>query len=82
MGCARHDGVSVELRRAPVIEGLECMTEMDFIPGVMAEIRIGCEAKRDMLVDEKARVMALLIQMSSEARDALEGESTIFVGLK
>lgn len=79
MGCARHDGVSVELHHAPLLPGLDCMTEIDYIPGVMAEVRIGCEAKRDMTKAEREDALKLLAQMSSEARDALDGQSTIFV---
>lgn len=78
-GVARHDGVSVELRHAPALPGLDCMTELDFIPGVMAEVRIGCEEKRDMTNGEREHALKLLSQMSSEARDLIDGASTIVV---
>ena len=71
LGCARHDGVSVELHRAPVIEGLECMTEIDYIPAVIAQVRIGCDQVREMDATDRARAMALLIKMAGSARGAL-----------
>lgn len=70
-GCARHDGVSVELHRAPVIEGLECMTEMDYIPTVIAQVRIGCEHVREMNATERSRAMALLVRLAESARGVL-----------
>lgn len=79
VGCARHDGVSVELRRAPALEGMDCMTEMDYIPTVIAQVRIGCGQTRDMEAIERARAMALLIRMSTGARDPLDGDTTIVV---
>ncbi len=79
MGAARHDGVRTMLRQAPAIEGFECMTEMEFIPGTVAEVRIGAQQKRDMTPVEQARAMAVLLRMATGARDALDGDSTIVV---
>ncbi len=81
IGCARHDGVSVELRHAPALHGMDCMTEMDYIPTVMAQVRIGCEAVRDMTALEQSRAMELLLRMAANARDVLDGDTTIAVGL-
>lgn len=77
MGVARHNGVSVELHRAPVIEGLECMTEMDYIPTVIAQVRIGCDQVREMNATERARAMGLLVKIASSARDVVESGSAI-----
>jgi hypothetical protein len=71
-GVARHDGVSVFLDRAPVLEGMECMTELDFIPQIIQQVRIGCQPTRDMGPAECARAMGLLIAMSTAARLALQ----------
>jgi hypothetical protein len=79
VGVACYDDVGVVLRHAPVIEGLEGMTEIDFIPGVMAEVRIGDEKARSMEPVERSRAMAVLISMATGARDPLDGEMTIAV---
>ncbi len=55
------------------------MTEMDFIPGVIAQVRIGCAQTRDLEAVERSRVMALLIRMATGARDPLNGDATIVV---
>lgn len=79
MGCARHDGVSVELTRAPDLPGMQHMTELDYIPHVIAVVRIGCEPTRDMTQAERTDAMTLLQQMASDARDALDGDSTLVI---
>lgn len=68
LGCARHDGVSVELHRAPDLVGMRHMTEMDYIPHVIAQVRIGCERVRDMTSEEQADALALLGRLSAAAR--------------
>ncbi len=68
MGIARHDGVSVELHKAPDIEGLQHMTEMDYIPGVIVDVRVGCEKTREMTAQEQYDTLALLARMSVAAR--------------
>ena len=68
LGVARHDGVSVDLRAAPVLPGVEGMTELDFIPLVVSEIRIGCGAVRDITAHERVAAQALLLRMAGEAR--------------
>jgi hypothetical protein len=79
-GCARHDGVSVELRRAPLIEGLDHAVELDFVPHVCAMVRVQPhEAMRDMSADEMHDALALLQAMAWQARDALDNGSTIVV---
>ncbi len=77
IGAARHDGVTVELHAAP--GGFAGCTELDFIPGVIAVIREGCEGTRDMNPAERSHAMALLIRMATEARDAVAGGSTLVV---
>lgn len=71
LGVARHDGVSVDLRTAPVLPGVDGMTELDFIPLVVSEIRIGCAAVRDMTTHERVAAQALLLRMAGEARAAV-----------
>lgn len=78
-GVARYDEVRTKLRKAPTIEGFECMTELEFIPGKIAEVRIGCQQKRDMTPVEQARAMAILIRMAAGARDPMDGDTTIAV---
>lgn len=71
LGVARHDGVSVELHHAPELHGLECMTEIDYIPTVIAQVRIGCEQVREMNATERAKAMALLVKIAESARGVL-----------
>ena len=70
-GVARHEGVSVWLDRAPALEGMECMTEIDYIPQIIQQVRIGCQPMRDMEPAECARVMGLLVRMAAVARQAV-----------
>ena len=77
VGVARHDGASVELHAAPT--GFMACSEIDFVPGVIAVVREGCNATRDMTPTEQSHAMALLIRMSTEARDAVDGGSTLVV---
>jgi hypothetical protein len=79
-GVARHDRVTVELQRAPSIDGLERAAEIDFIPYVCAMVRsTSSEAMRDMTQDEMHDALALLQAMAWQARDALDNGSTIVV---
>jgi hypothetical protein len=73
LGVARHDGVSVFLDRAPAIEGMECMTELDYIPQVIQQVRIGCDRLRDMEPAECALAMGLLVRLAQVARQAVGG---------
>lgn len=79
IGVARHDGVAVQIRRAPALDGMECMTEMDYIPTVIAQVRIGCEQVREMKDFERARAMGLLVRMAAAARDSIDGDTTLAV---
>lgn len=72
VGVARHDGVQVELRRCPLLRGWECVTEIDYVPQVIAHVRIGCEATRDMTADEQTAALAMLHRLAYVARGALE----------
>jgi len=77
-GIARCDGVQSELRAPPAL-GIADLSEIDFIPGVVAQVRQGHNALRDMTADEIACGRALLHRMAAGARDALSGASTIAV---
>ncbi len=78
-GAARHDGVHVHLTQPPVLPGLEAMTEIDYAPNIVALVRIGCESMRDMSMDEMHDALALLHKMAHDARDAIDGTSTLVV---
>lgn len=71
VGAARHDGVAVELRTAPRLPGLNDMTEIDYIPTVIAQVRTGCDAMRDMTAEERGWAHALLVRMAEFARAEL-----------
>lgn len=77
-GIARCDGVQSELRQAPAL-GILDLTEIDFIPGVVAQVRERQDGLRDMTSDEIAMARAVLHRMSTSARDALGGANTITV---
>jgi hypothetical protein len=79
IGVARCDGVQVEITWPPAIPGLESAAEIDFIPHVIAQVRIGSERIRDMTDNEKRDALAILQAMAHQARDAIEGGSTIVV---
>lgn len=79
VGVARHDDVQRVLRHAPELPGMECMTEIDYIPHVIAQVRIGCEPTRDMTQEERTAALAMLVRMSTGAKDGMDGETTIAV---
>ncbi len=79
IGVARHDGVESILRHAPWLEGLPGISEIDYIPTVMAHVRIGHERIRDMTAIEQSRAMELLLRMAANARDVLDGDTTIAI---
>lgn len=81
-GIARHEGVSADFTELPELQGFEGATEADFVPGIIAAVRIGSDAIRDMTADEQKGVLKLLYRMASGARDALEGQSTLVVVIK
>lgn len=64
-GIARHDDVEVRLRRRPELAALPGMTEIDYIPGEVGEVRIGCDRKRDLTGHEQAAVMACLTRLAA-----------------
>jgi hypothetical protein len=70
-GVARCDGVEVELRVPPVVLDLKNMTELDFVPGSVATVRLGDDAKRDLHGYEIAAIERRLKRMAIAARDAL-----------
>lgn len=63
-GIARHDGVEVRLRRRPELPALPGMTELDYIPGEVGEVRIGCDRKRDLTTHEINAITACLARMA------------------
>ena len=79
-GIARHDGVTTRLGAgaAPAI-GIDDLSEVDYIPHVIAVARVGCGPMRDMTGDEQHDALALLQRMSADARDAVDGGSTLVV---
>ena len=66
-GVARHDGVSIELHRAPGCS----WAELHYTPGIQAEIRErACDPRRDMTADEVKAVQRWLQYMAHAARSA------------
>lgn len=76
-GLARCDDVQLVLREVPVLPGLAGLTEIDYAPHIVAQVRIGAEAMRDMSHDERHDAMALLQAMARCARDEVEGGRTL-----
>lgn len=69
-GCAWHAGVIVHMQEPPAIVG----DDIEYIPAVVARID-----GRTMTAEEIDHVDRLLVQMAADARDALEGQSTLAV---
>lgn len=69
-GYARHGGVSVDMDEPPAIAG----DDIEYLPGVATRID-----GREMTADEQRVVLALLVRMAHDARDALAGCSTLAV---
>lgn len=70
VGYARHAGVSVDMHEPPAIDG----DDIEYLPGVRTLID-----GRAMTSDEISATQKLLVQMSEDARDALQGTSTLAV---
>ena len=47
------------------------LTEIDYIPAVIAQVRIACDAMRDMTAEERGWAHALLVRMAEFARAEL-----------
>lgn len=76
-GVARYEGVEVELRLPPVLLDVKGITELDFVPGSCATVRIGDGEKRELYGYEIAALDQRLKRMAIAARDALaRGELT------
>lgn len=69
VGYARHGGTSHDLHEPPAIAG----DDIEYLPG-----RYMIDG-RPMTVDERATIRRLLVQMDSDAGDALCGTSTLAV---
>jgi hypothetical protein len=69
VGYARHDGVSVDMHEPPALVG----SDIEYLPG-----RYLIDG-RPMTDDERAGIRRLLVQMASDARDALQGTITLAV---
>lgn len=72
VGYARHNGVGVDLYEPPALEG----ADIEYVAGR------GSIDGRDMTAEELQAVRKLLVQMAEDARDALQGASTLAVVLK
>lgn len=73
VGYARHNGVSVDMSEPPAMSG----EDIEYLGGNTGRID-----GRDMTADQVRAVQALLVQMSTEARDALAGCSTLVVAME
>jgi hypothetical protein len=72
VGTANCDGVLVRLRCPPVVPGLQDdVTELDFFSR-QGELRIRCDARREMTGAECVAVVAFLERMAVAARRAVE----------
>ncbi len=73
-GVARHDGLSIALRRRPPIPGLGEYEAMRYEPGTMHTriVRAGRNSWEDMTDDEQACVRQWLIWWTSCARKKAE----------
>lgn len=76
-GVAEHDGVRVLLADAPPLA--DDVKDIVFVPGIVNVIRCGDKALRSMTQEEADAATKMLVQMSSDARDALDGGSTLAV---
>lgn len=75
-GCARCDGVRVELRHPPRIAGFpQNVSEVEYAPGEhIAELREKPhEARRDMTPDEMSNAYAHLKAIAHAARGVVDG---------
>jgi len=70
VGYARHGGVSVDMDTPPAMPGVD----IEYLPGVRMTVD-----GRDMTPDEISLTQRLLVQMCEDARDALQGRSTLAV---
>lgn len=78
-GTAKHCGVVVELQESPAI-GVADLTEIEYAPEVRVHtLRIGCGPMQEMNAEQIAAVEKFLVRMASDARDAVEGKSTLVV---
>lgn len=73
VGYARYAGVSVDMHEPPAIAG----DDIEYLPGVRTLID-----GRAMTSDEISATQKLLVQMSEDARDALQGTSTLAVVIR
>jgi hypothetical protein len=64
-GSCKADGLHWSLDVCPAIPGIPNMTEIDLVPGQVAQVRIGCDAIRDLTTDERVQALKWL---ASEAR--------------
>ena len=71
-GHAEHEGVTVKLRRAPVLPGAGRITELTYAPDVrVAYLREDCDRSRDMTPLEMAACALILKRVSHAAKAAL-----------
>lgn len=71
-GHVAHDGFRMDLRKLPGIAGLHDATEIDYVRGVVADVRIGCDARRDLSAQEQAAIRTWLDTVAAVVRAAVE----------
>jgi hypothetical protein len=81
IGMARYDGVQAELTEPPTAVA-DDIRELVYFPGLVNIIRVGEEPLRQMVKEEGEAAHRILVQMASDARDALVGGSTLVVVMK
>lgn len=67
-GVARCDGAEVDLRVPPELPGLDGLTEIDYVPGSVATVRIGDDAIRELESREIADIEQRLKRMAIGGR--------------
>ena len=74
-GVARHGGVTVDLRAAPVLGHLH-LVELDYAPSVrVAMVRESAQAWREMSREERHLAKALLERVSAAAHAATQPDT-------
>jgi hypothetical protein len=76
-GLAKCDEVRVTLKHPPRVPGIPQVFEIDFVPGVIAEIRErSIDEKRALRDEERDACIKHLYRMASAARDVIDRDNT------
>ena len=67
-GLAQHDGVSVELRFAPTLPGVQHMTTLVYCPGEWGIVRIAADRERELDPIERRYCSCILRRVAFSAR--------------